>query len=98
MYCLPQAVFLDDLGRNLKPARAMGMTTIRVRDTLTALRELERAMGVTLVVEEGEEEEDKEERKGAQMEHMGGREPGDKYRGSSTKPINSEVEAPKSKL
>ena len=28
-----QAVFLDDLGVNLKPARALGMTTIKVTDT-----------------------------------------------------------------
>lgn len=34
------AVFLDDLGINLKPARAMGMTTIKVRDTAQALAEL----------------------------------------------------------
>src|SRR5262245_53262811 len=36
-----QAVFLDDLGINLKPARAMGMTTIKVIDPADALRELE---------------------------------------------------------
>lgn len=33
-------VFLDDLGINLKPARAMGMTTIKVVDPHAALREL----------------------------------------------------------
>ena len=33
-------VFLDDLGINLKPARAMGMATIKVVDHLDALREL----------------------------------------------------------
>ena len=49
-------MFLDDLGRNLKPARALGMATIRVRDALTALRELERIVGVQLVGEEEEEE------------------------------------------
>jgi putative hydrolase of the HAD superfamily len=33
-------VFLDDLGINLKPARAMGMTTIKVVDPHVALAEL----------------------------------------------------------
>jgi len=33
-------VFLDDLGINLKPARAMGMTTIKVVDPHVALTEL----------------------------------------------------------
>jgi epoxide hydrolase-like predicted phosphatase len=45
----PEAVFLDDIGANLKPARAMGMTTIKVDDTLTALRELEAVLGFELV-------------------------------------------------
>jgi putative hydrolase of the HAD superfamily len=36
-----QAVFLDDLGVNLKPARAMGMRTIKVADPATALSELQ---------------------------------------------------------
>jgi len=40
-----EAVFLDDLGINLKPARAMGMTTIKVVDPNAALDELERAVG-----------------------------------------------------
>jgi len=44
----PQAVFLDDLGVNLKPARALGMTTIKVTDTDAALSELEAVLGVTL--------------------------------------------------
>lgn len=35
-----EAVFLDDLGVNLKPARAMGMTTIKVVDPDEALDEL----------------------------------------------------------
>jgi putative hydrolase of the HAD superfamily len=39
------AVFLDDLGVNLKPARAMGMTTIKVTDPDTALAELEAVLG-----------------------------------------------------
>ena len=36
-----EAVFLDDLGINLKPARAMGMTTIKVTDPDQAIAELE---------------------------------------------------------
>jgi epoxide hydrolase-like predicted phosphatase len=39
------AVFLDDLGINLKPARAMGMTTIKVGDPDVALRELADTLG-----------------------------------------------------
>jgi len=35
-----QAIFLDDLGINLKPARDMGITTIKVLDPDDALREL----------------------------------------------------------
>lgn len=38
-------VFLDDLGVNLKPARAMGMTTIKVVDPDDALAELEAVVG-----------------------------------------------------
>jgi putative hydrolase of the HAD superfamily len=40
-----EAVFLDDLGVNLKPARAMGMTTIKVTDPDVALAELEAVVG-----------------------------------------------------
>ena len=36
-----QAVFLDDLGANLKPARAMGMYTIKVDEPDDALAQLE---------------------------------------------------------
>jgi putative hydrolase of the HAD superfamily len=43
-----EAVFLDDLGVNLKPARAMGMATIKVVDPDDALRELERHVGFDL--------------------------------------------------
>ena len=39
------AVFLDDLGINLKPARAMGMTTIKVTDPDAALAELSGVLG-----------------------------------------------------
>jgi putative hydrolase of the HAD superfamily len=35
-----QAVFLDDIGSNLKTARALGITTIKVEDPDTALAEL----------------------------------------------------------
>ena len=43
-----EVVFLDDLGINLKPARAMGMTTIKVDDPDVALAELEQLLGVSL--------------------------------------------------
>ncbi len=43
-----ECVFLDDLGVNLKPARAMGMTTIKVVDPRVALAELEAAVGFPL--------------------------------------------------
>ncbi len=45
----PEAcVFLDDLGINLKPARAMGMTTIKVTEPAAALAELEAVLGLAL--------------------------------------------------
>jgi putative hydrolase of the HAD superfamily len=48
----PQAtVFLDDLGINLKPARAMGMATIKVVDHGDAIRELEALVGIALLQE-----------------------------------------------
>jgi putative hydrolase of the HAD superfamily len=40
-----EAVFLDDLGINLKPAREMGMTTIKVSDPDRALDELGAVLG-----------------------------------------------------
>lgn len=43
-----QVVFLDDLGINLKPAREMGMTTIKVTDPATAIAELESVLGMDL--------------------------------------------------
>jgi putative hydrolase of the HAD superfamily len=43
-----ECVFLDDLGVNLKPARAMGMTTIKVGDPAVALTELEAILGLDL--------------------------------------------------
>ena len=42
-----RTVFLDDLGINLKPARAMGMTTIKVVTEDQAIRELSEATGLT---------------------------------------------------
>jgi len=41
-------VYLDDLGINLKPARAMGMTTIKVLDEDQLLRDLAEATGWTV--------------------------------------------------
>ncbi len=43
-----ECVFLDDLGVNLKPARALGMHTIKVGDPDAALAELEALLGVEL--------------------------------------------------
>ena len=42
-------MFLDDLGINLKPARAMGMTTIKVSDPRDALTELGAVLGLDLL-------------------------------------------------
>lgn len=42
-------VFLDDIGANLKPARALGMTTIRVVEPESALRELQDVLGFPLI-------------------------------------------------
>jgi putative hydrolase of the HAD superfamily len=41
-------VYLDDLGVNLKPAREMGMTTIKVTSGTQAIAELEAATGLKL--------------------------------------------------
>ena len=46
----PEAVFLDDLGINLKPARAIGMTTIKVTDPDVAVAELATVLGFSLDV------------------------------------------------
>jgi epoxide hydrolase-like predicted phosphatase len=43
-----RAAFLDDIGRNLKTARALGMATIKVDDPETALRELGALLGFNL--------------------------------------------------
>jgi putative hydrolase of the HAD superfamily len=44
----PESVFLDDLGANLKSARAMGMTTIKVDDPVAAVAELGEVLGIEL--------------------------------------------------
>ena len=43
-----ESVFLDDLGTNLKAARELGMTTIKVADPALALAELEQVLGFPL--------------------------------------------------
>ncbi|MEO8003411.1 MAG: HAD-IA family hydrolase [Betaproteobacteria bacterium] len=43
-----QAVYLDDLGTNLKPARKMGMHTIKVEDHAKAIAELEAVLDLKL--------------------------------------------------
>ena len=44
-----RVAFLDDIGRNLKPARELGMATIKVDDPEQALRELGTLLGLDLV-------------------------------------------------
>jgi putative hydrolase of the HAD superfamily len=47
--CSPnEVVFLDDIGENLKPARQLGMTTIKVIDPAVALAELGALLGLEL--------------------------------------------------
>jgi putative hydrolase of the HAD superfamily len=43
-----EVVFLDDIGRNLKTARELGMSTIKVEDPDDALAALERLLGFPL--------------------------------------------------
>lgn len=43
-----ECVYLDDLGSNLKPARAMGMITIKVESAAQAIADLEAATGMRL--------------------------------------------------
>jgi putative hydrolase of the HAD superfamily len=43
-----ESVFLDDLGINLKPARALGITTIKVTDPDDALVDLEHVLGFSV--------------------------------------------------
>ena len=44
-----EAIYLDDLGVNLKPARELGMKTIKVEDPDAAIAQLEKLTGLTLV-------------------------------------------------
>ena len=43
-----ECVFLDDLGINLKPAAAMGMTTVKVTGAAQAIADLEAVLGIPL--------------------------------------------------
>lgn len=43
-----ECIFLDDLGVNLKPAAAMGMTTIKVLSADQAISDLEAVLGIDL--------------------------------------------------
>jgi len=45
----PRVAFLDDIGRNLKPARELGMATIKVGDPEQALRELGALLELDLI-------------------------------------------------
>ncbi len=49
----PRVAFLDDIGGNLKPARALGMATIKVDEPEQALRELGALLGLDLIRSEG---------------------------------------------
>src|SRR5262245_49263231 len=44
-----RVAFLDDIGRNLKPARELGMATIKVDDPDAALAELGTLLGFDLI-------------------------------------------------
>jgi putative hydrolase of the HAD superfamily len=44
-----ETVFLDDLGVNLKPARELGMTTIKVEDPIDALCDLSQVLGFAVL-------------------------------------------------
>ena len=43
-----EAVYIDDLGINCKPARALGMTTIKVLNGDQAIDDLETVLGMSL--------------------------------------------------
>ena len=43
-----ECLYLDDLGVNLKPAKAMGMRTIKVISSEQAIGELEQNLGIPL--------------------------------------------------
>ncbi len=44
-----EVIFLDDIGRNLKSAQALGITTIKVSDAELALKELEKLVQLDLL-------------------------------------------------
>ena len=44
-----EAVFLDDLGINLKPARILGMETIKVINSIDALNELQKLLPIKIL-------------------------------------------------
>ena len=44
-----EAVFLDDLGINLKPARILGMETIKVINSIDALKELQKLVPIKIL-------------------------------------------------
>ena len=44
-----RVIFLDDIGGNLKPAKALGMTTIKVEDPAVALAALSALVGLDLL-------------------------------------------------
>lgn len=46
-----EVVYLDDLGINLKPARALGMATVKVVEPRAALEELSELIGLSLLDE-----------------------------------------------
>ena len=48
-----EAVFLDDIASNLKPASRMGISTIKVNDVTSALGELQSLLSVDLGVTPG---------------------------------------------
>ena len=48
-----ETVFIDDLGINLKPARAMGMTTVKAVSAAQALEELGDILDLQLTAQEG---------------------------------------------
>jgi putative hydrolase of the HAD superfamily len=42
-----EVVYLDDLGVNLKPAKTIGMTTIKVTGEAQAIADLSSALGIS---------------------------------------------------
>ena len=44
-----KGIVVDDIGRNLKPARLLGMITIKVEEPATALSELGTLLSIELV-------------------------------------------------